>query len=187
MSTDNELAKLHFRVGAEHYARGEYDKAIVEFQAAYEVVPLPALHYDLARCHERLGHKRDAIAEYRLFADAAPDAESRATVEAKLVELRGPGPQAHPLGGHLPVALPALVGALGVGVLAAGLGLYYTAGGHYDDCVAALPTPAPCSNARLDTTQTLERGGIGLFVTGGVLLAADVGLWVVWARGRHLR
>ncbi len=41
---DSELAKLHFHVGAEHQARGEYAKAVVEFRAAYDVVPLPALH-----------------------------------------------------------------------------------------------------------------------------------------------
>lgn len=53
--TDDEPAKLHFHVGAEphalaeHHARGEYAKAVVEFHAAYDVVPRPALHRDLTR------------------------------------------------------------------------------------------------------------------------------------------
>lgn len=146
VGTDNELAKLHFHVGEEHYARGEYAKAIVEFQAAYEVVPLPALHYDLARCHEQLGHTREAIDEYTSFIDAAPDAASRSAVEAHLAALRAA------LHRTLPTWLPSTVGALGLGAIATGLGLYYGAGARYDDCVAMLVT-APCTSRRIDSTQ----------------------------------
>ena len=184
VSTDNELAKLHFRVGAEHYARGEYDKAILEFQAAYEVVPLPALHYDLGRCHERLGHTRAALAEYTLYLDSAPDVASRRSVQEHSAELKASLKAS--LRATLPTSLPASIGVVGLGALATGLGLYYGAGARYDDCVARL-TAAPCTSPRIDSTQALERGGIGMLVAGGVLLAADVGLWVAWARGRHPR
>ncbi len=74
---------------------------------------------------------------------------------------------------------------LGGGALATGPALYHGAGTRHDDCKAAISAAIPCTESRIDWTQTPERGGIGLLVTGGVLLAVDLGPWAAWGKGRQ--
>ena len=44
-------AKAHFRKGAIHYHAREYEQAIAEYQAAYQLSPLPDLLFNLAQAY----------------------------------------------------------------------------------------------------------------------------------------
>lgn len=50
-----------------HYSERRYAEAIEAFEAAYEVDPEPELVYNIARSHERLAHRDEALAAYQLF------------------------------------------------------------------------------------------------------------------------
>src|SRR5262249_18356467 len=66
---------------------GLYDKAIVEYMAAYQARNHPALLYDLGKAHRLAGHAKEAYRFYRTYLQRSPDAVNRAEVERALVEL----------------------------------------------------------------------------------------------------
>ncbi len=79
---DEDIARRHFRQGADHFAAGDYAGAIDEFRAAQLVKPLPALEYNIARCLDRLERYHQAILSYeRYIAAVASSPASRGEVE----------------------------------------------------------------------------------------------------------
>src|SRR5688500_8872763 len=60
--TDDERARMHFQAGNAYFQTGEYDAALREFQRSYELSARPALFYNMALVHERLGNLEQAIA-----------------------------------------------------------------------------------------------------------------------------
>lgn len=84
---DFDQARQHFRLAERHYAEGRYAEAIVEFEAAYRVRPHGALHFNIAKCHERLGNTDQAVAGYRAYLREVPDASDRELVARTLTEL----------------------------------------------------------------------------------------------------
>src|SRR5258706_9632647 len=42
------------------------------------------MHYNMAECHDRLGHYREAAAELRAYLAAFPNADDRASVERRI-------------------------------------------------------------------------------------------------------
>src|SRR5690348_7876731 len=69
---DTEVARKHFNAGRSFYDKGEYERALDEFQAARRVRPHPALDYNIARCLDRLEQYEDAIAAYERYAATNP-------------------------------------------------------------------------------------------------------------------
>jgi tetratricopeptide (TPR) repeat protein len=69
---DTEVARKHFNAGRSFYDKGEYEKALDEFQAARHVRPHPALDYNIARCLDRLERYQEAIAAYETYAATNP-------------------------------------------------------------------------------------------------------------------
>ena len=69
---DRERAKALFAEGLGLYEAGDIAEAIVRFEAAYQLAPLPALRFNLARCRQQLGDKLGACADYAEVV-AAPD------------------------------------------------------------------------------------------------------------------
>jgi Tfp pilus assembly protein PilF len=60
--------------GAHLFARGEYDHALEEFQAALMLQPSnPQVLFNLAQCHDRLGHTRQAEQTYREVLQTEPN------------------------------------------------------------------------------------------------------------------
>lgn len=57
------------------YNSGQYDKAIDEFQAVYEMRPAPILLFNLAQAHRKAGHREKALDLYERFLreNTAPD------------------------------------------------------------------------------------------------------------------
>jgi len=80
-----EDAKAHFRQGLAFAKSGDCSAAIVEFEAAYSVIPRPNMLYNIAQCQERLFRYDLAVTFYeRYLAEAEADAPDRGAVTAAL-------------------------------------------------------------------------------------------------------
>ncbi len=82
-------ARARIARGEELYTRGDYDAALVEFEAAYELAdghPVRALIlYNVGQCHERSFRYDLAIDYYeRYIAEAGEAVEDRAAVEERI-------------------------------------------------------------------------------------------------------
>lgn len=64
-------AKAHYAVGADLYTAGDYAGALVEFRAARQAKALPALDFNIGRCLDNLGRKKEALAAYKQYAAVA--------------------------------------------------------------------------------------------------------------------
>jgi hypothetical protein len=82
-----QRARLLFARGVHEYDQGHYRPALGFFTRAYELVPAPAVIYNIAQCHLSLGADADAARHFRLFLEQEPDAPNRAEVERKLREI----------------------------------------------------------------------------------------------------
>jgi tetratricopeptide (TPR) repeat protein len=80
-------AKERFRRGAELYRAGEFRAAAAEFEAAYRLKPHGAIHYNVARCRERLGEWPGALRSYTDYLREVPDARDRPAVRAAMRKL----------------------------------------------------------------------------------------------------
>lgn len=62
-----EKAKKHFLKGKALVEEGDYEKAIVELNASYELNPVPVVIYNIAICYDKLHKYANAMKYYRLF------------------------------------------------------------------------------------------------------------------------
>jgi tetratricopeptide (TPR) repeat protein len=81
---DAAAAKARFHKGAELYGAGKWREAIEEFEAAYRLKPAGAIHFNVARCREKLGEWPGALRAYEDYLREVPDANDRANVRASM-------------------------------------------------------------------------------------------------------
>ena len=81
-------AKEHYRKGIKAYDLGDFEKAIREFQEAYELREDPAYLYNLAQSYRRNGNLPKAISLYQSYLRKSPEAENKDEVEKRIVELQ---------------------------------------------------------------------------------------------------
>jgi tetratricopeptide (TPR) repeat protein len=86
---DYEAAKKHYTNAKDAEARGDYDTAVSEYAAAYDITKDPKLLYRIARAYEAGGNKDAAVVYYRRYINEAKDAKDRDEVKAKIAELEG--------------------------------------------------------------------------------------------------
>jgi len=202
------LARRHYARGAELYLAGNYAAAIVEFEAARAQAVLPAFTYNIARCHERLGHTAAALAEYERFLPTVSDAAEALELRQRIASLRDelahrqtppaappppPGTTPEPTGSPAPppsrpprasrIAAIALA-AFAVGTLAAGTGLYFSARNDYGELERVCAT-RPCTPGDWSATSTRAHAGYAMWSVAGAAAAVDVVLWIVDARARR--
>jgi len=73
---DRERAKQLYQSGVEHFEAGDLASALEQFEQAYQLAPLPALRFNIARTREQLGDTAGACATHaELLAD--PQADDR--------------------------------------------------------------------------------------------------------------
>jgi tetratricopeptide (TPR) repeat protein len=85
----DERARLHFASGASYFDAGNYERALEEFQTAFDLSQRADLLYNIYLSHERLGNLAEAIANLeRYLAGVEMDAERRAVLEQRLANLR---------------------------------------------------------------------------------------------------
>lgn len=83
-----DKARGHFKQGVAFADTGDCGGAIVEFEAAYKLIPRPNALYNIAQCQERLFRYDLAIQYYERYLQEAPaDAPDRSAVEAALKTL----------------------------------------------------------------------------------------------------
>jgi tetratricopeptide (TPR) repeat protein len=81
------IAKGHFKQGRAFQKAGSYDAAIREYQAAYGMVPLPELLFNMGQAYRLKGDKPHAIESYELFLHAAPEAQGSDEARAHVARL----------------------------------------------------------------------------------------------------
>lgn len=78
-------ARERFMLGVQLFERGDYNRALLEFRATYELAPRGAVLFNIAQCQERLGDLQGAIVTYHHFLHASdeqlPDDQRRAAFE----------------------------------------------------------------------------------------------------------
>lgn len=82
-----ELARAHYNMGNVYFERGEYQRAVVEYYQAVDLMPYDAdAHYNLAFVSgEYVGDQETALKHYQWFLYLKPNAEDRKLVEEKIV------------------------------------------------------------------------------------------------------
>jgi iron complex outermembrane receptor protein len=80
-------ARSHFETGNTHFNLGEFDQAIVEFKAAYEISSAPGLLYNIAQSYRLKKDFEQASMFYKTYLRLKPDAANRAEVEQRITEM----------------------------------------------------------------------------------------------------
>jgi len=82
-------ARDHFRRGQAAYQQGNYDLAITEWLAGYQIEQRAEFQYNLAQAYERLGRLQDAVNSLQAFVGSAdPDDSSYSDATARLASLQ---------------------------------------------------------------------------------------------------
>jgi tetratricopeptide (TPR) repeat protein len=66
-------ASAHFKQGQAFFNRGDFDRALAEYQAAYEISAEPLLVFNMALCHDRAGRPEQALASFKRYLELAPE------------------------------------------------------------------------------------------------------------------
>src|SRR6202012_3597747 len=94
-------AKRHYERGEKLFALGKSDKALDEYQQAFDAKPLPDFLYNIGQCYRNLGDLDQAIFSFKKYLQLAPDASDRDKVEKLISGLeekrdRGKAPEVLP-------------------------------------------------------------------------------------------
>lgn len=81
-------ARAQSTAGQAAFDSGAWAPALAAFERAHALTDDPEFVYDIALTLERLGRNAEAVAQYEAYVLAVPDAPRRATVDARLSELR---------------------------------------------------------------------------------------------------
>jgi tetratricopeptide (TPR) repeat protein len=81
-----KAARAHFDKAEKAFNLGHFDAALAGYQAAYEVLPLPAFLFNIAQCHRNLRNREQAVFFYQRYLSLAPDAPNRTVVEELIAE-----------------------------------------------------------------------------------------------------
>jgi tetratricopeptide (TPR) repeat protein len=83
--TEDELtrAKELYANGETLYSEGDYENALVAFEAAYDLAPAPLLNFNMANTLERLGRFKEALDKLSAYRAFAP-ADERETLERRI-------------------------------------------------------------------------------------------------------
>jgi tetratricopeptide (TPR) repeat protein len=84
---DRAHARAAFRSGSQHYNLGEFQQALDSFKEAYRNYEDPSFLFNIAQCERQLGHKREAVREYRAYLHNSDNADNRETVKQTIAQL----------------------------------------------------------------------------------------------------
>ncbi len=73
--------KARVDAGRKAYTAGDYEGAITEFKAAYDLKATPGPLFNIAKSYERMARYEEAIDYYQQYLEAAPNAPDRNDVE----------------------------------------------------------------------------------------------------------
>jgi hypothetical protein len=85
---DISRARTHFEAGRALYQLGNYDEALREFAAGYELAPRPQFLLNLGQCYRKLDNLEQARAMYQRYLHDAPVSDpERAQAQQILAEI----------------------------------------------------------------------------------------------------
>jgi len=89
-------AQVHLDRGNDLFTGDKFQEALTEFQAAFAAFPSPKLRFNIGQCQRALGHRKDALDEFRRFLADATDVppELRREAERYVDELQADEPRA---------------------------------------------------------------------------------------------
>jgi hypothetical protein len=73
--------RRRFEAGEQYFQKGHYAKALVEYEAGYQLTRLPGFLINIAHCHRLSGDLRKARAFYRKYLLVEPASPRKAEVE----------------------------------------------------------------------------------------------------------
>ena len=80
-------ARTLYQAGVRKYNLSEFEQALDDFKAAYELRPDPVLLFNIGQCHRVLGRPQEAVFAYRAYLREVPDAANRKEVERLRAEM----------------------------------------------------------------------------------------------------
>src|SRR5688572_26189693 len=80
-------AERAFQRGSAHFNLGEYAEAVLAFEEAYRLQPLPLLLYNIAQSYRYLGDHAKALTFYKTYLREDPRSRYRAEVQRRIGEL----------------------------------------------------------------------------------------------------
>ncbi len=195
-------AEALFAEGQKHYDLREYNEAIESFRKAYALVPLPDMLFDIAQAYRQLNDCDNAVAFYRNYLRARPDADNRDLADKRATEMeecateqrkQRDAERARQLANtprvvegeprYRGLRLAGIITA-GVGAAFAGTGVYFSidAADQAHQLEQACMVTCKASDVTAIDTQGKSSQNIAIvtFATGGVALAAGAGM-IVWA------
>ena len=176
-----EVAQQHYQAGERFFRDGQFDAAIVEFEAAFKLSGEPDMVYNLSRTCEKAGKLKEAIeyaARYQSLV-VGTEEEERARRRVEFLRGRYSVEQAQPKPPEQQPARPAEATPPNPAPAAPAS----QPPDPTQPAPSAPPSPPPPSKAR-----KVPPGAIGLLAGGGALALAGVGLLAgAWASGNQAR
>jgi tetratricopeptide (TPR) repeat protein len=80
-------SRKHFQIAETRFRAGQFADALAEYQAGYDVLPLPGFLINMAQCQRRMGDLKKARALYSKFLLVAPDSPLVPQVQDLIKEL----------------------------------------------------------------------------------------------------
>ncbi len=84
---DFALAGQHFSSAQDAFAQGKYELAAKEFQAAFDITKDPSMLVNIGESWQRAGDGKKALAGYRAYLAAQPQAPDRGEIEGRIQAL----------------------------------------------------------------------------------------------------
>lgn len=85
---NDERARAHFSAASSYFSVGDYERALGEFDLAYQLSHRPALLYNISMCHERLGALANAVAYMERYLAEAETVPEREVMQERLANMR---------------------------------------------------------------------------------------------------
>jgi hypothetical protein len=177
----NPLAVRFVDEGRQAYERHDFAGARVSFEAARNLWPLPELDYDLARCWDQLGHGSEAVAEYRRYLVAMPNAPNAGVVRARIAALEHANASAS--SEHRRLVAPIAVGGAAVAGAVIAAALVGSVAPEYDHLKQVCQ--GACTRPQWSGLEARADAGYALFAVAGALAVADGVLWLLTYRHDH--
>lgn len=90
--TEEELDARERRLAKQLFKEERYEESLQHFLRAYELVPLPRLHYNIAKCYQKLNRPKDELRHMELFSATDPNRstapEQHQAAQHRIAELR---------------------------------------------------------------------------------------------------
>jgi tetratricopeptide (TPR) repeat protein len=108
LEDERTVAKAHFEAGRKFQDARAYDKAIIEYQAAYAIAPQPELLFNIGQCYRLAGQPRSAVLYYQRYLQLVSDGGASDEARAHVIRLRQ-DIAAHPQVAGVAIAAPGLL------------------------------------------------------------------------------